>query len=216
MSVASLATTLVNVYEVTVSQDIFGANTESYSLKYKSIPVRIRYMKGRKSFYDGKEQDPSIYRIYFPFYQDIIESDLVIDINRNRKYDVLYNYKFDKKHHMQVDTKYVDSILGDFCPNTIKSITASILVGAQAVTFNSYSTVEQNSTNTKNHFIPTYTFSTVGKTASDKTFFGEQNTSSKTLESWQEIWVNNNQYFMPVYRGTATSDCCVDLIGAKI
>jgi hypothetical protein len=104
MSVASLATTFANVYECTTSQDIYGANTESYTLKYKTIPVRIRYMKGRKSFIDGKEQDPSIYRIYFPYYLDILESDLVIDINRNRKYDVLYNYKFDKKHHMQVDT----------------------------------------------------------------------------------------------------------------
>lgn len=211
MSVSGLATTLVNVYSVSTSKDSYGANYESYSLKYKAIPARFRYLKGRETFINGKEMTNSNYRIYIPYQLDIICSDLIIDIHRNRKYDILYVNKLSRKSHMQVDTNWVDNIIGDFCPNTVYQIWADILVGSQAFTFSNYSTVEIDSSSTKNHFIPLYTGSTTGYESSDIKFFGDADTN-KVHTAWQPLIINGEKYYVPIYSGSATTNCCTDMI----
>ena len=216
MSVQGLAQTLVNIYGVSTSEDTYAANQETYTLKYRWVPARLRYLKGREKVQNGKIQNSANYRIYLPFQLDVLESDLVIDINKNRKFDILYVNKLDRKHHLQLDTKRVDDILGEFCPDVIKFISASIVVGVQPFTFNNYSTVEINSTMTKDHFIPTYDGSIVGKTASDRVFYGDQNTDAKMHTSWQAVIINNQTYYIPIYSGDATTGCCADLIGENI
>ena len=121
----------------------------------------------------------------------------------------------DRKRHMQVDTKYVDTLLGDWCPNVIYSITASIVTLPQSFTLDSYQTVELNGTTTKNHFIPVYNGSTTGKTASDKTFFGDTGTTT-TEYGWQSLIINGTTYYLKVYNGNATTDCSTDLNGTTL
>ena len=116
---------------------------------------------------------------------------------------------------MELTTLRVDDILGEFCPNVIKSITASIVTGTQPFPFDSYSTVEINSTTTKNHFIPTYTGSTTGKSASDRTFYGDEGTATMQT-SWQQLYINNTEFYIPIFSGTATTSCCADLIGTNL
>jgi len=114
MSVESLSTTYVNVYSVITTQDSYGANEEQYYLKYGNVKVRVRQKQiNYESFIDGKEQNISGYRIYFPRQLSIITSDLVVDIVRNRKYDVKNVYKTDRKRHMQVDAIKVDTIINN-------------------------------------------------------------------------------------------------------
>ena len=56
MSVAGLANTSINVYEVHTTQDIYGANVESYTLKYSNIKVRCRmYKPNYETITNGKE-----------------------------------------------------------------------------------------------------------------------------------------------------------------
>ena len=216
MSVAGLSTTVAYVYGVTNSQDAYGALYETFTLKYANIPVRLRYMQGRESVIDAKIQNIPRYRIYFPKQYNITESDLIIDAIRNRKYDTKYVNKMDRRRHMQIDTLYVDTVLGDFCPNVIHSINASIVTAPQpSFTLDSYQTVELNGTVTKNHFIALYNGSTVGKTSSDKIFFGD--TSTETGEyGWQSIIINGSTYYLKVWNGVATSDCVTDLNGTTL
>ena len=216
MSVASLSTTTAYVYSVTNSQDAYGALVETYSLKYSNIPVRIRYMKGRESLTDYKIQNIPKYRIYFPKQYSITESDLIIDAHKGRKYDVIYVNKMDRKRHMQIDTNYVDTILGDFCPNVIHQITASILVTAIPLpTSFTYQCVELNGTNTKNHFIRTYIGTSVGYTSSDKTFFGDTGTATND-HGFQSLIINGTTYWLKVYNGNTTASCCSDLNGTTV
>jgi len=114
MSVTGLATTLVNVYGVVTSTDVYAANTEQYFLKYKSIPARFRQkVITYEKIIDGKIQNVSVYRIYIGAQYNILTSDLIVDVNRipNRKYDILYVNRLDRKHHLQIDVKRIDSII---------------------------------------------------------------------------------------------------------
>lgn len=114
MSVLSLANTLVNVYGVVTSQDSYGANVESYYLKYSGLKVRIRLLKATyETFIDGKEMSPNTYRFYFPSQLTILTSDLIVDTRKNRKYDILYVNRMDRKKHMQVDAKRIDAIINN-------------------------------------------------------------------------------------------------------
>jgi len=217
MSVASLATTIAYVYSVSNSQDTYGALVETYTLLYANIPVRIRYMQGRESLTSGKIQNVPKYRIYFPKQYSIDESCLIIDAHKNRKYDVIYVNKMDRKRHMQVDTNFVDTLLCDFCPNVIYSITASILVTpVPTLPFDSYQTVELNGTTTKDHFITLCSGSTVGYTSSDKTFFGDTTANPTSDDDWMSLFINGSQYWFQVRQGTATTDCCSDVNGTRV
>lgn len=110
MSIKGMANTYVNIYRVVNSKDIYAAHKESHYLIYANVPVRIRMLKKNfETFIDGKEMSPSQYRLYIPYQLDIRTTDLIIDTVRNRKYDVKYNYKLDKKRHMQVDALRCDS-----------------------------------------------------------------------------------------------------------
>jgi hypothetical protein len=217
VSVASLATTTAYVYSVSNSQDTYGALVETYTLLYSNIPVRIRYMQGRESMTDYKIQNVPRYRIYFPKQYSITESCMIIDAHKSRKYDVIYVNKMDRKRHMQVDTNYVDTILGDFCPNVIHQITASILVTPVPILpFDSYQTVELNGTTTKDHFIKLCNGPTTGYTASDKTFFGDTTANPTTDDDWMSLIVNGITYWFQVRQGTATTDCCTDINGTRM
>jgi head-tail adaptor len=218
MSVASLSNTRVNIYSVTTTQDAFAANLETYTLKYGNIPARIRYLNGQSTFLDGKEMNPAIYRIYLPKQFNVIASDLIISI-KNKKYDILYVNKTDRKRHMQVDVKYVTSILGDSCPNIINAVSASVVTAPQAFPFFEYVTCESNGSNTKNHFIQTYTGATAGYTSSDKTFFGDYNVGGvnpSPQDSYQLLLVNGSAYWLHMLTGVATTSCCSDLYGQNI
>lgn len=216
MSVGSLSTSTVYVYSASDYQDAEGAHYETWTLKYANIPVRLRYLQGRESLIEGKIQVIPRYRIYFPSQYAIVESDLIIDAVTSRKYDVQYVNKMDRKRHMQVDTIWVDTLLGDFCPNIIHSITCSVVLGAQpSFVPHSYRTVDINGTTTKDHFIQVYTGSTTGKTSSDKVFYGDAGTGS-VRKGWQSIVVNGMTLWTQVWSGTATSSCCTDMNGTSI
>jgi hypothetical protein len=156
MSVTGLATTLVNVYSVVNNQDQYAANSEQYALKYKSIPARFRQkIITYEKIVDGKIQNISLYRIYIGYQYNILTSDLIVDTQRtpNRKYDIVYVNRLDRKHHLQIDCKRVDSIINvitylsssssssssgyestsssssdNLCPNTISKWTGSVWV----------------------------------------------------------------------------------------
>ena len=112
MSVLGLSNTTVRVYKVTVSQDTYGANFETYTLRYGPTPVRIMQKKAKyESFINGKEQNVSDYRIYFPKQYTISNTDLIVDCVRGRKYDTLYVNMMNRKDHLQVDVKRIDSVI---------------------------------------------------------------------------------------------------------
>ena len=216
MSVLSLSNTKLNIYSVTTSQDIYGANTETYTLKYGNIPARLRYLNGQEDLINGKFQNVPIYRIYIGKQFNIVHTDLIVNIG-NRKFDILYVNRMDRKRHMQIDAKYVTSILGDTCPNIINAVSASVILAPQAFPFNEYVTVENNGTNTKNHFIETYTGSITGKTSSDKTFFGDYgDAAAKTTSHFQLLLVNGVAYWLKILTGNATTGCCTDLYGEMV
>ena len=216
MSVASLANTKLNIYSVTTSQDVYGANYETYSLKYSNVSARIRYLNGQEDLVNGKMQNIPLYRIYIGKQLNVLATDLIVNI-QNRKFDILYVNRLDRKRHIQIDAKYVTSIYGDTCPNIINSVSASIVLAPQAFPFFNYVTVENNGTNTKNHFIQTYTGSTVGKTASNKTFFGDYgDLAAKTTSHFQLLLVNGVAYWLKILTGNATTGCCTDLYGQMV
>ena len=216
MSVTSLSNSVINVYQVSTSQDIFGANVEAYTLKYSNLKCRIRYLNGQEDLVNGKMQNLPIYRIYVGKQFNITNTDMIVNIH-NRKYDILYVNKLDRKRHMQIDAKYVTSILGDTCPNIINAVSASIITAPQAFPFFNYVTMEFNGTNTKNHFFESYTGSTAGKTSSDKTFFGDYGDGLNILTShYQLLLVNGTAYWIKVLDGNATTGCCSDLYGQVV
>ena len=128
MSVLSLCTTRVNIYSVITSQDQYGANYEVYQLKHSNVPIRVKQQKiNNETFIDSKEMNISQYRLYFPYQiPDLKASDLVMDVQRKRKYDILYVNRMNRRSHMQVDTKMVNSIF-DTCPNVIIGWNSSII-----------------------------------------------------------------------------------------
>ena len=114
MSVKGLSNTVVNIYRVIVSQDAYGANYEQYLVRYTGVQARVRQLKiNYENFTDGKEQAISNYRIYLPNQLSVIASDLIVDVIRNRKYDILYVNRTDRLRHMQIDAKRVDTIIGN-------------------------------------------------------------------------------------------------------
>jgi len=216
MSVTSLANTRINVYSCSNSQDTYGANVSTYTLKYSNIPARLRYLNGQENLVDGKFQNCSIYRIYVGKQFNILHTDMIINL-ANRKFDILYVNKMDRVRHLQIDAKYVTSILGDTCPNIINAVSASIITAPQAFPFFNYVTMEFNGTNTKNHFFESYTGSTAGKTSSDKTFFGDYGDGLNILTShYQLLLVNGTAYWIKVLDGNATTGCCSDLYGQVV
>lgn len=115
MSVLSLSNTIVNVYSVVTTQDIYGANYETYHLKYSNVKCRIRQLDiNYEAIIDGKEMNVSQYRIYIPSQLSIVNTDLIIDTVRSRKYDVVYVNRMDRKKHLEIDAKRVETILGTF------------------------------------------------------------------------------------------------------
>jgi len=131
MSVKSLANTIISVYSCITSTDSYGANTETYFIKYTNLSARIRQLRiNYETFINGKEMNVSIYRIYVPSQLNILASDMIVDVHRTpyRKYDILYVNKMDRKRHMQIDVKRVEMILGtDSCPNIITGWNGSIV-----------------------------------------------------------------------------------------
>lgn len=116
MSVKGLANTSVRVYSVHTTQDAYGANVETYTLKYGVTKVRVRMLKPNyENITDGKEMSINKYRIYFPYQYAIVQTDLIVDFKRGRKYDVLYVNRMDRKKHLEVDVKRVESIR-DYLP----------------------------------------------------------------------------------------------------
>lgn len=105
MSVLSLATTQVNIYRVTTTQDVYGAYRETYTIVYCNVPARVNYKTGQESLTNGKIQNNPIYRIYLPKQLTIYHSDVIVDRFRDWYYDILYINKMDRKHHLQIDTK---------------------------------------------------------------------------------------------------------------
>jgi hypothetical protein len=112
MSVTSLSNTKLNVYSVTPVQNSYGANSETYTLKYSAIPARVRYLNGMEDLVGGKFQTLSIYRIYVGKMLNIIATDLICDY-KNRKYDILYVNRLDRRRFLQIDAKLISSMTGD-------------------------------------------------------------------------------------------------------
>ena len=216
MSVTSLANTRINVYSVSNSQDTYGANVSTYTLKYGNLPARLRYLNGEETLINGKMQNVPLYRVYVGKMLNITNTDMIVNLN-NRKFDILYVNKLDRQRFLQIDCRYVTSLYGDTCPNIINAVSASIVTAPQAFPFFNYVTMEFNGTDTKNHFFESYTGSTAGKTASDKTFFGDYGDGLNILTShYQLLLVNGTAYWIKVLDGNATTGCCSDLYGQVV
>jgi hypothetical protein len=217
MSVQSLTNIKCNVYFSTFTQDIYGANYEELSIRYAGLSCRINYLTGQESFYNGKEQNPAIYRFYFPKQLTLEYTDKIIDY-KNRRYEIVFINKLTRSRHMQVDAKLITQQTGDICPNIINSFYASI-IPPQSLPLYGYLTVESNGTSTKDHFLAVYSGDTTGYEASDKIFYGDYNSggiSGGSNKYYQSININNVEYWIRIDEGVATSSCCTDVIGTEV
>ena len=112
MSVLGLSSTVCNIYGVINTLDIYASDVPNYYLKYANVPIRTRYLNGRESIISGKEQNLPIYRIYIPYQLNIDESDIIVDQQREVKYDILNVNLLNERAHIQLDVKLSSTIMG--------------------------------------------------------------------------------------------------------
>lgn len=111
MSVFNLSTNIVNVYAVTNSQNEYGTNIETYSLKYTGIRASIQYIGGQERIDNGKEKTITDNIIFIHKKYSIDESDLIVDVANGYNYDITAIKRLYSNTHIQVYAKYVNPIV---------------------------------------------------------------------------------------------------------
>lgn len=215
MSLNSLYNSSFDLY----SNEIIGRNSiggiiRGAVLKQASIDCFFTYIGGDEAYVFGKNNIPATHRLFCNPLE--IETTDIVQIDGNW-YDVKYIDDTFMSNHYEVKLLATKApLVVETCSNDIDKIYCSVIIGDPGMVFNSYKTVEINGTNTKNHFIPLYDFDMTGKTASDKTFFGDSGVVVGIQTGWQGIYINGTQYFMPVFSGDATTNCCSNLVGEEL
>ena len=71
-----------------------------------------------------------------------------------------------------------------------------------------------NSVN-KDNYITLYDGDTSGQTYDNENRFYGDNTTDTIIENgYISIIINGNTYYLPLYKGTNTTDCCSNLVGS--
>jgi len=108
------------------------------------------------------------------------------------------------------------SLSSNLCPNDISELTASIRDDIE-FTYDKNLALEVNDSANKDNYIKLYTGDTGGQTYDDvNKFYGDDtNTDELTSNGFVSITINSSTYYIQLYSGTNTTDCCSNLEGIE-